>query len=184
MTHRDSRIDADIISTLLVATRALERAGDEILSRFGITIGMYELLMLIARQVDTTTKMANLSQITLASVTHKTKLMEDNGYIRRVVNPRDKRVWRFSLTPQGQSLFDAVGEVYQEVTRPLFAQFSETEKQQVLSILTATEQHLRHVLQHRSIMFEYVDRLILERGICLDQKTRSPLDPCTTRRKE
>ncbi len=183
MTNRDSRTDIDIISVLLVTTRALERAGDEILSRFGITLGMYEILTLIAHQVDTTTQMANLSQITLGSVTHKTKLMEERGYIRRVVNLKDKRVWRFSLTPLGQSLFEAVGEVYQEVTRPLFAQFSEVEKQQVLSVLTATEEHLRHVLQHRSIMAEYVDRVILERGICLDQKPRSPSDPCTTSRE-
>ncbi len=183
MKNPDSGIDADVISMLLVTTRALERAGDEILSRFAITMGMYEVLMLIAHQVNTTTEIANLSQITPASVTHKTKLMEEKGFIRRVVNLSDKRVWRFSLTPLGQSLFETVGDVYQEVTRPLFAQFSETEKQQVLSVLTATEEHLRHVLQHRSIMAEYVDRLILERGICLDQKTRGPLDPCTTWRE-
>jgi DNA-binding MarR family transcriptional regulator len=169
MINNDTRIDVDIISKLLVTTRSLEKAGDEILSRFGITMGMYEILMLIAHQVDTTTKMANVSQITLASVTHKTKLMEEKGYIRRVVNKRDKRVWRFSLTPRGRDLLEAIGEVYQEVTRPLFAQFAEAEKKQVLSVLTATEEHLRHVLQHRSIMAEYVDRLILERGIDLDR---------------
>ncbi len=183
MTSCDSRTDVDIVNALLVATRALERAGDEIFSRLGITLGMYEILTLIAHQVDTTTQMANLSQTTLASVTHKTKLMEERGYIRRVVNLRDKRVWRFSLTPLGQNLVEAVGEVYQEVTRPLFAQFSETEKRQVLSVLTAAEEHLRHILQHRSIMTEYVDRLILERGICLDQKPRSPSNSCTTLRK-
>jgi len=183
VTNCDSGIDADIIGVLLVTTRALEKAGDEILSRFGITMGMYEILTLIVRQVDTTTKMANLSQITLASVTHKTKLMEEKGYIRRVVNLRDKRVWRFSLTPLGQSIFEAVGEVYQEVASPLFAQFSEAEKQQVLSVLTAAEAHLRHVLQHRSIMAEYVDRLILERDISLDQKAQGPLEPCATWRK-
>jgi DNA-binding MarR family transcriptional regulator len=126
---------------------------------------MYEILMLIADQVDTTTKMANLSHITLASITHKTKIMEEKGYIRRVMNDRDKRVWYFSLTPKGQSLLETIREVYEEVTKPLFAQFSEGEKQQVLSLLTATEEHLRHVIRNPSIMAEYVNKLILQKGI-------------------
>jgi DNA-binding MarR family transcriptional regulator len=109
--------------------------------------------------------MANLSQITLASITHKTKIMEEKGYIRRVMNNKDKRVWYFSLTPRGQSLLETIREVYEEVTNPLFARFSEGEKQQVLSLLTATETHLQHVIANRSLMAEYVNKLILQRGI-------------------
>lgn len=157
----------DIISKLLVTARALERAGDEILSRFGITLGMYEILMLVADHVDTTTKLASISQITLASITHKTKLMEDKGYIQRVVNKEDKRVWFFSLTPQGQSLLVTIRAVYEEMTAPLFAQFSEAHKQQALTLLTATEQHLKDVLKNRQIIVEYVKKLIEQKGIHL-----------------
>lgn len=157
----------DIISKLLVTARALERAGDEIFSRFGITLGMYEILMLVSDHVDTTTKLASISQITLASITHKTKLMEDKGYIKRVVSKEDKRVWYFSLTPKGQSLLETIRAVYEEMTVPLFAQFSEAHKQQALTLLTATEEHLRHVLQNRQIVIEYVNKLIEQKGIHL-----------------
>ena len=69
----------DIVSKLLVTARALERAGDEIFSKFDITAGMYEILILIADHVDTTTKLAGISQITLASITHKTKVDGTQG---------------------------------------------------------------------------------------------------------
>jgi len=165
MINNDPGINIEIIGKLLVTSRALEKAGDEIFSRFGITLRMYEILMLISDQIDTTTKMANLSQITLASITHKTKTMEEKGLIRRVMNSKDKRVWYFSLTPKGQSLLETIREVYEDVTEPLFSQFSEGEKQQVLSLLTATEEHLKHVIKNPSITAEYVDKLILQKGI-------------------
>ena len=126
---------------------------------------MYEILILISNHIDTTTKLANISQITLASVTHKTKLMENKGYIKRVVNKEDKRVWYFSLTPKGQSLLETIRAVYEEMTIPLFAQFSELHKKQALTLLIATEQHLKHVLKHRQIIAEYVNKLIEQKGI-------------------
>jgi MarR family transcriptional regulator, 2-MHQ and catechol-resistance regulon repressor len=165
MINNKQNIDAEIISRLLVATRVLEKAGDVILSRFGITMGMYELLALMADQVDTTTRMANLSQITLASVTHKTKLLEEKGYISRVLSNKDKRVWYFSLTPRGQSLLETIREVYDEITRNLFVQFSESEKQLVLALLTTTEAHLRHVPQNRALVIEHINKLIQQKGL-------------------
>jgi len=157
----------DIISKLLVTSRVLERAGDVIFSRFGITQGMYEILVLVSDHVDTTTKLAGISQITLANITHKTKFLEDKGYIQRVVNKDDKRVWYFSLTQKGQSLLETVRAVYEEMMVLLFAQFSEAHKQQTLTLLTATEQHLMHVLQNRQIIVEYVNKLIEQKGIDL-----------------
>jgi DNA-binding MarR family transcriptional regulator len=159
-----------IIGKLLVIARALERAGDEIFSSFGITLGMYEILMLIADNVDTTTKLANISQITLASITHKTKHMEDKGYIKRVVSKEDKRVWYFSLTNKGRILLETILAIYEEITVPLFAHFSESYKQQTLTLLTATEEHLRYVLQNRKIIVDYVDKLIEKKGLKLKNK--------------
>jgi DNA-binding MarR family transcriptional regulator len=163
----NTNTNIDIISKLLVTARALERAGGEIFSRFGITLGMYEILMLVSDHVDTTTKLASISQITLASITHKTKFMEDKGYIQRIINIKDKRVWYFSLTPRGQSLLETIRAVYEEMTIPLFDQFSEAHKEQALILLAATEQHLKHVLQNRSIVAGYVNKLIEQKGIHL-----------------
>lgn len=157
--------NTDIISKLMVTARALERVGDEIFSKFDITVGMYEILTLIADHVDTTTKLASISQITLASITHKTKLMENKGYIKRVVNNEDKRVWYFSLTPKGRSLLETIRAIYEEMTVPLFAQFSEMHKQQALALLAATEEHLRYVVQNRQIIAEFLSELIEQKGI-------------------
>jgi DNA-binding MarR family transcriptional regulator len=143
----------------------LERVGDEIFSKFDITVGMYEILTLIADHVDTTTKLAGISQITLASITHKTKHMENKGYIKRVVSKQDKRVWYFSLTPKGRNLLETIRAVYEEMTVPLFAQFSEAHKQQALALLAATEQHLGYLLQNRHMIAEFVNGLVEQKGI-------------------
>jgi len=159
-----------IINKLLITARALERVGDEIFSRFGITLGMYEILMLIAKDVDTTTKLAGISQITLASITHKTKLMEDNGYIQRIINKEDKRVWRFSLTKKGQALLETIHAMYEQLTVPLFAQFSEVDKQHMLKFLTATEEHLGNVLQNRQMIAAFVDNLVKQKAHSANKK--------------
>lgn len=160
--------NVNIIYTLLVTARALEKAGDEIFSLFGITQSMYEILVLIGQGTDTTTELASISQITLASITHKTSIMEDKGYIKRTVGKKDKRVWYFSLTPSGRRLLETIHSVYEEMTVPLFAQFSEPYKEQVSAFLAATEQHLRHVLNHRQIMLEYIGKTMEQKGIVVE----------------
>jgi len=162
MLNKHDNVSASIIGRLMVTSRVIEQVADAILARFGITLAMYELMMLMSDGIDTTTKMASISRITLASITHKTKLMEERGYIRRVVNQKDKRVWCFSLTPSGQSLLAAVSAVYDKVTRPLYSQVSERDKQRVLSFLTATEDHLRYALDNRSMMLEHIEQFLAQ----------------------
>jgi DNA-binding MarR family transcriptional regulator len=159
------KINIDIISKLLVTARALERAGDEIFSSFGITLGIYEILMLVNDGVNTTSKLANVSQITPASITHKTKHMEDKGYIKRLVGKEDKRVWYFSLTNKGKSLLETIQTIYEEITAPLFANFSESYKQQTLALLAATEEHLIYILQNRKILADYAGKSIEQKGL-------------------
>ncbi len=151
-----------------MTARALEKVGDTIFTRFGLTVSMYELLMLIAEGISTTTKMASLSQITLASITHKTKYMEEKGFIQREMNRDDKRIWRFYLTPEGQRRLDAISEVYDAVTKPLFAQLSRDERRLILSFLAATEDHMRQALQNRTLVAQHADQLIREKGIELN----------------
>ncbi len=164
----NKNVNAQIVGRLFVTARAMEKVGDTIFSRFGLTVSMYELLMLIAEGVSTTTKMANLSQITLASITHKTKYMEDKGLIQREMNREDKRVWRFNLTQEGRRRLDAISEVYDAVTKPLFGQMTGDERKLILSFLAATEDHMRQALQNRSLVAQHIDRLIREKGIELN----------------
>ncbi len=162
MLNDNDNTSASIIDRLMVVSRAIEQVADAILARFGITLAMYELMMLISAGTDTTTTMARSSRITLASITHKTKLMEEKGYIRRVMNPEDRRIWRFSLTPAGESLLAAVSDVYDRVTRPFLSQVPLKERRRVLAFLTATEEHLRYALDNRSMMLEHIDRFLAQ----------------------
>ncbi len=149
-----------IVGRLLVTARALEQVGDAILERYGITLSMYELLMLISAGVNTTSVLARESRITPASITHKTKLMEEKGYISRRVAASDKRVWHFSLTPAGRRLMETVSATYDKVSRPLLADLSNRERQKILSFLTNTEEHMRYALENRSLMLEHIDGML------------------------
>jgi DNA-binding MarR family transcriptional regulator len=160
MINNSENTGAAIVGRLQVTARALEKVADAILSRYGITLGMYEVLVLIAAGIDTTTRIANASQITPASITHKTKLMEAKGYIRRAMDTKDRRVWYFSLADRGQHLLETVLVVYDRVTRPLFAQLSDKERQLILTFLMGTEEHMRVALENRSLVLEHVDGLL------------------------
>jgi DNA-binding MarR family transcriptional regulator len=150
-------LETDITHKLLATTRLLERTWDEVFARFGIGLRAYEILVDIAAGLDTTTQLADLTQSTPASITHKTKLMEDLGYLARRVDPDDKRVWHFSLTERGRALLETVQHVNAAALDQLYGEFSTEQKQHVASFLDALAAHLSQVPQHRDAIAAWLD---------------------------
>ncbi|MEI6796013.1 MAG: hypothetical protein WCK39_04045 [Methanomassiliicoccales archaeon] len=138
---------ASEVSDQLIATaRLLEQAGNLMMSEFGITMGAYETMKLIDQRMDTTTSLAGCTKSTLANITHRTKLLEEKGMIRRTVG-EDKRMWRFSLTPEGKTVLQAVERFHGEAVHTLFSQFSEAQMDSALRLLISTREHLEMMLQ-------------------------------------
>ncbi len=149
-------IDVDVTNKLLVTARMLEKVGDMLFSRFGITARAFEILKHINNGIDTTTILANAMQSSLANITHGTKILEEKGYIKRIVNERDKRIWCFSITKRGQGLLETVNSIYEAGMIPLYSQFPAKQKQQVLDFLNATEEHLKVVVQDDTHIAEFI----------------------------
>ncbi len=153
-------IDVDVTNKLLVTARMLEKVGDILLSGFGITARAFDILRHINSGINTTTMLADAMQSSLANITHRTKILEEKGYIKRIVNERDKRIWLFSVTEKGQDLLEVVNSIYEAGMIPLYSQFAAKQKQQVLDFLNATEEHLKVVVQDDTHITEFLTNLL------------------------
>ena len=61
--------------------------------------------------------------------------MEEEGYLLREPDPRDKRILRLSLTPTGEAMVPRLHEIAQERVNLLTAGFTEEEKQTVQELM-------------------------------------------------
>ncbi len=61
--------------------------------------------------------------------------MEEEGYLLREPDPRDKRILRLSLTPTGEAMVPRLHEITQERVNLLTAGFTEEEKQTVQELM-------------------------------------------------
>jgi DNA-binding MarR family transcriptional regulator len=145
---------------LLITARKLEKASDMVLSQFGITMSMYEMLLDIQAGIHTTVALAQNLDSTLSNVTHKTKLLEEKRYITRNVNKEDKRVWYFSITPKGLQLLSVVNSIYEHATSQLYSQFTPQQMQTVTEFLKQNEEHLSHIVQSKNEVEAFVKQLL------------------------
>jgi DNA-binding MarR family transcriptional regulator len=157
---RSSEVSYQLIAT----SRLLEQAGDVVLDEFGITMAMYELMMMVARGFNTTTELARQSRSTLANITHKTKSLEEAGYLRREISHQDRRIWKLSLTAEGRRLLDSVESYYEKAVNRLFSEFSEKELETTLDLLIRTRQHLELMLGQEDELRHFASELRNSRG--------------------
>jgi len=61
------------------------------------------------------------------TVAHSVKSLVEKGYVQRSRDENDRRVYRLSLTAEGQALHRSLGEVFDEWRRGLFEGFSAEE---------------------------------------------------------
>lgn len=150
-------IDIDLTNRLLAVTRSLEKTSDIIFSQFRITLTGYEILKLIDTGTETTTALSKSMYCTLSSITHKTKVLEKEGFVQRASDQHDRRIWRFSVTDKGKTTLGLIGSLYQEALKRLYSGSSHSQKQQVSEFLEKIENHLQHALgEHRSELTEFV----------------------------
>ncbi|MBN1856424.1 MAG: winged helix DNA-binding protein [Dehalococcoidia bacterium] len=63
------------------------------------------------------------------TVAHAVKRLVGLGYVSRMIDPEDRRCYRLSLTENGISLYNKLGEVFRDWNKGLFSGFTEEELQ-------------------------------------------------------
>ncbi len=152
-------ISVNITNKLLAVGQILGKTSDVVFSQFRMTFTGYEILKHINAGTATTTALAKSVNSTLSSITHKTKSLEQSGFIKRSFDINDKRIWYFAITDEGRTSLAHIEAIYQEVTQQLYSEFTNSQKQQVFDFLNKIENHLNHVLlEHKTELIEFVKR--------------------------
>ena len=149
-------MSTDLTNRLIVIARSMEKVGDILFSEFNLTMRTYEILMHIHDGVTTTLDLSTLMQMTPASIAQKTKILEEQGLIQRKVAKHDKRIWYFSCTKKGLTVFAKIQSFYEQANAHLYSRYSEEEQRAFLTFLGDIDSHLTYVLQHREQLENFV----------------------------
>ena len=88
----------------IVASRRLLEALDTDLDQHDLSMADYEILAQLSDAPDRRMRMAELAEISMLSrsrLSHRMKVMEDAGWVRREACPDDKRGFFAVMTPKG-----------------------------------------------------------------------------------
>jgi DNA-binding MarR family transcriptional regulator len=112
--HPDADPSAtEVVINSLVVGNILADRMDGVLRTFGLTVGSFNLLTIVAGADEplTPTEIAqrSLTKVTTATVTGLLDTCQRNGLLRRTPHASDKRRVLIQLTPAGRALLGEVG---------------------------------------------------------------------------
>jgi DNA-binding MarR family transcriptional regulator len=113
----------------------------------GLTRSEQELLLRLAlsfnetKQALTVTGISGLLQITPAGVSHLLNPLEENGYIERLSDPKDRRIVRIGITDQGTHEAAAVMADIQAMVVEMVNLLGEEDSRTFLRLLSRVFEH-------------------------------------------
>jgi DNA-binding MarR family transcriptional regulator len=129
---------AELIEAIILVTgRALRRAYDVRFSAFGLNMSEAGLLRAIAAEGALTQReLADRLYIGRAGAGQFIDRLEARDMVRRDPDPVDRRVWKISLTPDGEVLADSLNDVYAGIRSELRAGLTSTDRLALAKMLT------------------------------------------------
>ena len=128
----------------------LEKTGNQIFSNFGLTVKTYTILIAISEGCKKSTDLSHYVQGSMASITQKTKWLEEKGLIHRRLDKKDKRIWYFDLTDKGVEIIKKIKPAYEEMVSVLYEPFSKREVEVTIKILNQVEKRLIYKIKNES----------------------------------
>lgn len=115
----------DFINELFKFVTLLENSGDFIFSQVGLTVKNYQILYLISTGLDTSKRLLGWSYGSKPNMAKKLRFLEDNNFVIRSVDTKDKRVFRFTLTNKWTQAMKTVSPIYEDAISMVFAGVNE-----------------------------------------------------------
>ena len=130
-------------TTLIGAAQAIRTAYDARLAPLGLTLSLASLLAYVADfgPVNQTRAAEHLGQGRAATGAQVDRL-EQLGYVERLPDPDDRRVWKLAITASGRALVDRVTEVDGVLRAELRSGISRAERQQLAAVLVRLQRNL------------------------------------------
>ena len=122
--------------TYIIASRQLLAALDADLKEHDLTLPDYEILALLSDAPDRQMRMSELAKIALLSrsrLSHRMKVMEKAGWLKREPCPVDKRRYFAVMTPKGWKAIVAAAPDHVESVRARFVDHLTKADQQVIA---------------------------------------------------
>ena len=133
---------------LLTCTQLIEGEVRSRLRRdYAITLPRFDLMAQLQRH-PAGLRMGELSRrmmVTSGNVTGITDQLVDEGLVRRVESPDDRRAYLVKLTPAGKRSFDRMAKAHEQWVIELLAGLSATDREQLNRLLAKVKQHVNTI---------------------------------------
>jgi len=139
MEYQDPGQLADLVHRL---TRRLRRAQAERLAPLGLTPAQERAMRMIARNEEPLrmTEIADRLGIVPRSLTTVIDALEEDGLVRREVDPRNRRAILLHLTDRGTAVRDELREARRRAAEDLFAPLSDADRETLGGLLTRLDE--------------------------------------------
>jgi MarR family transcriptional regulator for hemolysin len=128
--------EANIGFILSDTARLLRKRMNQRMREHGATRAQWRVLAWIARQPGIhQAKLAEILEVEPISLCRAVDRMEEMGLVRRVVDPKDRRLRLLYLTEKAEPIIDDLWDVSQEFSAKLLADFSQAEVEQLRALL-------------------------------------------------
>ena len=136
----------------IIASRQLLAALEADLKEHDLTLPDYEILALLSDAPDRQMRMSELAKIALLSrsrLSHRMKVMEKEGWVRREPCPGDKRGYFAVMTPKGWKAIVAAAPDHVESVRARFIDhLSKADQEAIAQIFERIEIPLRKEVEN------------------------------------
>lgn len=120
---------------IIKTSELIKKKANSLLKTHGLTVEQYAVLQRIHEGFDTASKILSTWGGSKPSMANKLSELEKKGFIERKVDPKDKRIWIFSLKDKGLKIINTVQPIYKQVTAELYQNLSIQEVKQLTRIL-------------------------------------------------
>ena len=114
----------------------LESAWDFIFSQVGLTVKTYAILYLISTGINTSKDLLNGSYGSKPNMAKKIRMLEENKFITRSIDKKDKRIFRFTATEKAQKSLKKVGPIYEKNIAEIFGGIKDKEIETAFTVVT------------------------------------------------
>jgi DNA-binding MarR family transcriptional regulator len=136
-----SNVRSELIAAVMSTADAFLRESQRLFRPHGLTAAQYNVLNVLAGS-DEGMSQRELGEVLVVDRSNVTGLldrMEKAGWVKRSDDPRDRRVYRVSLTAAGRQLWRRVNPLYVESVARVTEGVSEARLKSGLALLNAME---------------------------------------------
>lgn len=128
----------EIVLNFLYTYDQLHQTVSRYMSEYGLSKSSLNILMLLRHGSDEGMQLHDLGELLLVSRANITGLMdhlEDKGYVKRVVDPQDRRARHARITRRGEALLDEFMPVHYRNLTTLLHDLSSDEREKIVGLL-------------------------------------------------